>query len=127
MRHTRLGPSVGFFCFLASREAEKSSFEMAKKQNCAPFLFYMQDLETKRGRLDEVDLDMVPMSAELEEEDDDLAEYTFPKFAATYFQGSSTYTHIRKPLRHPLLYHEEKDDILVSCSFCATFLLCWLP
>ncbi|XP_019398450.1 PREDICTED: unconventional myosin-VIIb [Crocodylus porosus] len=75
-----------------------------------------EDLETKRSRLDEVDLDMVPMSAELEEEDDDLAEYTFPKFAATYFQGSSTYTHIRKPLRHPLLYHEEKDDILASLA-----------
>lgn len=59
---------------------------------------------------------MVPMSVELEEEADDLEEYTFPKFAATYFQGSSTHTHIRRQLRHPLLYHDDKDNVLVSCS-----------
>lgn len=76
-----------------------------------------QDLETEPNKLDEVDLDMVPMSVELEEEADGLEEYTFPKFAATYFQGSSTHTHIRRQLRHPLLYHDDKDNILVSCSF----------
>uniref|UniRef100_A0A8C0J2G7 Myosin VIIB n=1 Tax=Chelonoidis abingdonii TaxID=106734 RepID=A0A8C0J2G7_CHEAB len=75
-----------------------------------------EDLEAKAGKLDEVDLDMIPMSMELEEEVDDLAEYTFPKFAATYFQGSSTHTYIRRPLRHPLLYHDEKDDILASLA-----------
>uniref|UniRef100_A0A8B9MXU8 Myosin VIIB n=1 Tax=Accipiter nisus TaxID=211598 RepID=A0A8B9MXU8_9AVES len=69
-----------------------------------------EDLETKRNKLDEVDLDMVPMSVELEEEADGLEEYTFPKFAATYFQGSSTHTHIRRQLRHPLLYHDDKDN-----------------
>lgn len=58
---------------------------------------------------------MIPMTMELEEEEtDDLEEYTFPKFAATYFQGSSTHTHIQRQLRHPLLYHDEKDDILVA-------------
>lgn len=76
-----------------------------------------QDLETERNKLDEVDLDMVPMSVELEEEADGLEEYTFPKFAATYFQGSSTHTHIRRQLRHPLLYHDDRDNVLVSCSF----------
>uniref|UniRef100_A0A8C8ADR3 Myosin VIIB n=1 Tax=Otus sunia TaxID=257818 RepID=A0A8C8ADR3_9STRI len=69
-----------------------------------------EDLETKSNKLNEVDLDMVPMSVELEEEADGLEEYTFPKFAATYFQGSSTHTHIRRQLRHPLLYHEDKDN-----------------
>ncbi|XP_052660758.1 unconventional myosin-VIIb isoform X2 [Harpia harpyja] len=73
-----------------------------------------EDLETKHNKLDEVDLDMVPMSVELEEEADGLEEYTFPKFAATYFQGSSTHTHIRRQLRHPLLYHDDKDDVLAS-------------
>ena len=73
-------------------------------------------METKLNKLDEVDLDMVPMSVELEEEADGLEEYTFPKFAATYFQGSSTHTHIRRQLRHPLLYHDDKDNVLVSCS-----------
>lgn len=83
-----------------------------------------QDLEMKLNKLDEVDLDMVPMSVELEEEADGLEEYTFPKFAATYFQGSSTHTHIRRQLRHPLLYHDDKDNILVSYSL---FLLNLLP
>uniref|UniRef100_A0A8U7MGC2 Myosin VIIB n=1 Tax=Corvus moneduloides TaxID=1196302 RepID=A0A8U7MGC2_CORMO len=69
-----------------------------------------EDLETKLNKLEEVDLDMVPMSVELEEEADGLEEYTFPKFAATYFQGSSTHTHIRRQLRHPLLYHDDKDN-----------------
>ncbi|EMP42626.1 Myosin-VIIb [Chelonia mydas] len=75
-----------------------------------------EDLEAKAGKLDEVDLDMIPMSMELEEEVDDLGEYTFPKFAATYFQGTSTHMHIRRPLRHPLLYHDEKDDVLASLA-----------
>ncbi|NWQ78989.1 MYO7B protein, partial [Columbina picui] len=73
-----------------------------------------EDLETKPNKLEEVDLDMIPMSVELEEEADGLEEYTFPKFAATYFQGSSTHTHIRRHLRHPLLYHDDKDDVLAS-------------
>ncbi|KAM6414628.1 unconventional myosin-VIIb [Rhynochetos jubatus] len=73
-----------------------------------------EDLETKPNKLDEVDLDMVPMSVELEEEADGLEEYTFPKFAATYFQGSSTHTHIQRQLRHPLLYHDDKDNVLAS-------------
>uniref|UniRef100_A0A8C3SBV2 Myosin VIIB n=1 Tax=Chelydra serpentina TaxID=8475 RepID=A0A8C3SBV2_CHESE len=87
---------------------------IAGQEGQAPLGF--EDLEAKAGKLDEVDLDMIPMSMELEEEVDDLAEYTFPKFAATYFQGSSTHTHIRRPLRHPLLYHDEKDDILASLA-----------
>ncbi|KAF2985564.1 hypothetical protein EK904_009077 [Melospiza melodia maxima] len=75
-----------------------------------------EDLETKPNKLEEVDLDMVPMSVELEEEAHGLEEYTFPKFAATYFQGSSTHTHIRRQLRHPLLYHEDKDNVLASLA-----------
>uniref|UniRef100_A0A8C0ZHU8 Myosin VIIB n=1 Tax=Cyanistes caeruleus TaxID=156563 RepID=A0A8C0ZHU8_CYACU len=75
-----------------------------------------EDLETKPNKLEEVDLDMVPMSLELEEEAHGLEEYTFPKFAATYFQGSSTHTHIRRQLRHPLLYHDDKDNVLASLA-----------
>ncbi|KAH0623879.1 hypothetical protein JD844_007064 [Phrynosoma platyrhinos] len=80
------------------------------------------DLEakTQMQKLNEVDLDAIPMAMVLEEEEeeesDDQAEYTFAKFAATYFQGSTTHTYIRRPLRHPLLYHDEKDDILASLA-----------
>lgn len=72
-----------------------------------------QDLETKTQHLPEVDLDAVPMVEEPEEDTDGLAECSFAKFAATYFQKSASHTHIRKPLRHPLLYHEDDADCSV--------------
>nr|XP_014341154.1 PREDICTED: unconventional myosin-VIIb [Latimeria chalumnae] len=77
---------------------------------------YKADLEVKRQRLMETDLDEVPLAPEPKQEVDNLEEYTFPKFAVTYFQGSATYKYIRKPLRHPLLYHEDKRDILASLA-----------
>eukprot|EP00062_Callorhinchus_milii_P000421 gi/632934415/ref/XP_007882952.1/ PREDICTED: unconventional myosin-VIIb isoform X1 [Callorhinchus milii] len=72
-----------------------------------------EDLEEKREKLEESDLDDYPLS---QEEEDDLARYTFPSFAATYFQGSVTHTHSRKPLRHPLLFHDDEVDILASLA-----------
>ncbi|XP_045438435.1 LOW QUALITY PROTEIN: unconventional myosin-VIIb, partial [Pipistrellus kuhlii] len=71
-----------------------------------------EDLETEPRRLPEVDLDAVPEVEGPEDEADGLAEYSFPKFAATYFQRSASHTHLRRPLRHPLLYHEDDD----ACS-----------
>ncbi|XP_061055072.1 unconventional myosin-VIIb [Eubalaena glacialis] len=71
---------------------------------------HVEDLEERTQKLPEVDLDTVPMMGEPEEDADDLAEYTFPKFAVTYFQKSASHTHIRRPLRYPLLYHEEDAD-----------------
>ncbi|XP_051874537.1 unconventional myosin-VIIa-like [Pristis pectinata] len=59
------------------------------------------DLKVTHQKLEEFDLDDTSLSSDSGEEDD-LAQYTFPKYAATYFQGSSTPTHIRHPLRHPL-------------------------
>ncbi|XP_046319632.1 unconventional myosin-VIIb [Marmota monax] len=70
-----------------------------------------EDLEVKtQNKLPEIDLDTVPMLKEPEEDVDGLAEYTFPKFAVTYFQKSATHTHIQGPLRYPLLYHEDDTD-----------------
>ncbi|KAM4771803.1 unconventional myosin-VIIb [Rhinophrynus dorsalis] len=63
--------------------------------------------------MDEIDLDTLLLEPE---KDTDYLEFTFPKFAATYFQGSATDTHIRKPLRQPLLYHEEQSDIIASLA-----------
>ncbi|XP_029471551.1 unconventional myosin-VIIb isoform X2 [Rhinatrema bivittatum] len=75
-----------------------------------------EDLEVAPHPLNEVDLDMIPMTKQPDEEADDLAAYTFPKFAATYFQGAATHVYIRRPLRHPLLYHEAQSDILASLA-----------
>ncbi|XP_045633678.1 unconventional myosin-VIIb isoform X3 [Ursus americanus] len=69
-----------------------------------------EDLEAGTQKLPEVDLDTVPMVEESEDDMDGLDEYTFPKFAATYFQKSASHTHIRRPLRYPLLYHENDAD-----------------
>ena len=70
-------------------------------------------METKTQTLPEVDLDTVPMVEDPEEDLDSLAEYSFPKFAATYFQKSASHSHIRKPLQYPLLYHEDNADCSV--------------
>ncbi|XP_058157161.1 LOW QUALITY PROTEIN: unconventional myosin-VIIb [Dasypus novemcinctus] len=75
-----------------------------------------EDLESEAQRLPEVDLDTVPMAEEPEEDADGLADYTFPKFAATYFQKSASPRHIRQPLRHPLLYHEDDTDCSVALA-----------
>ncbi|XP_054113306.1 unconventional myosin-VIIb isoform X2 [Callithrix jacchus] len=75
-----------------------------------------EDLESKTEKLPEVDLDAIPMVEEPEEDVDGLAEYTFPKFAVTYFQKSASHTHIRRPLRYPLLYHEDDADCLAALA-----------
>lgn len=74
-----------------------------------------QDLEVKTQKLPEIDLDTVPMM-EMPEDLDGLAEYTFPKFAATYFQKSASHTHIQKLLRYPLLHHENNTDHMVPAA-----------
>ncbi|KAM5165557.1 unconventional myosin-VIIb [Mantella aurantiaca] len=62
----------------------------------------------------ETDLDALPLK--LGKEIDNLTDFTFPKFAATYFQGSATDSHVRKALHTPLLYHEDQGDVLVSLA-----------
>uniref|UniRef100_H3B7C0 Myosin VIIB n=1 Tax=Latimeria chalumnae TaxID=7897 RepID=H3B7C0_LATCH len=98
---------VSTFCYFGSL-INGSDFHSDTKRDL--------DLEVKRQRLMETDLDEVPLAPEPKQEVDNLEEYTFPKFAVTYFQGSATYKYIRKPLRHPLLYHEDKRDILASLA-----------
>ncbi|XP_072427812.1 unconventional myosin-VIIa-like [Chiloscyllium punctatum] len=74
-----------------------------------------EDLEVRHEKLEEFDLDDISVSSESDEEDD-LAQYTFPKYAATYFQGSATHTHIQRVLQHPLLYHEDEVDTAASLA-----------
>ncbi|XP_062411317.1 unconventional myosin-VIIb [Sardina pilchardus] len=75
-----------------------------------------KDLEGQRVALEEIDLDETPIAEDLPEEDydDDLDEYSFSKFAAMYFQGAATATHIRRRLNQPLLYHDEEGDVLAA-------------
>lgn len=44
------------------------------------------------------------------EAEEDLTEYRFPKFAATYFQGAATHSYIRRGLKQPLLALKNEQD-----------------
>jgi myosin-7 len=55
-------------------------------------------------------INAVPMTAE---DVEDLSEYKFHKFAATYFQGNSNHAYSRKPLKQPLLTLHAQGDQLV--------------
>ncbi|XP_077197371.1 unconventional myosin-VIIa isoform X2 [Paroedura picta] len=79
-----------------------------------------EDLERAPKELEEDDLDTaLPLP---EEEEEDLSEYKFAKFAATYFQGTTTHTYIRRPLKQPLLYHEDEGDQLAALAVWITIL-----
>ncbi|KAJ7319927.1 hypothetical protein JRQ81_019438 [Phrynocephalus forsythii] len=79
-----------------------------------------EDLERVSKEIQEDDLDMaLPLP---EEEEEDLSEYKFAKFAATYFQGTTTHTYIRRPLKQPLLYHEDEGDQLAALAVWITIL-----
>lgn len=72
-----------------------------------------QDLEHTHHELMEEDLDeALPLPED--DEEDDLSEYKFAKFAATYFQGTTTHNYVRRPLKQPLLFHEDEGDQLVG-------------
>ena len=42
--------------------------------------------------------------------DEDISDYKFAKFAATYFQGNVTHSYMRRPLKHPLLALKHEQD-----------------
>ena len=52
----------------------------------------------------------MPLPAEVE----DLSEYKFSKFAATYFQGQATPTYIKRQLKNPLLGLKTQQDRVVG-------------
>ncbi|XP_077623655.1 unconventional myosin-VIIa isoform X2 [Crocuta crocuta] len=79
-----------------------------------------EDLERGRREMVEEDLDAaLPLP---DEDEEDLSEYKFAKFAATYFQGTTTHTYTRRPLRQPLLYHDDEGDQLAALAVWITVL-----
>ena len=69
----------------------------------------LQDLPTDKTDQNEL---ISPMQIASEDEED-LTEFKFQKFAATYFQGNITHQYSRKPLKHPLLPLHTQGDQLV--------------
>lgn len=47
------------------------------------------------------------------DQDEDLSEYKFQKYAATYFQGNVNHQYSRKQLKQPLLQLQTQGDQLV--------------
>uniref|UniRef100_A0A0A9Z3B2 Myosin-VIIa n=2 Tax=Lygus hesperus TaxID=30085 RepID=A0A0A9Z3B2_LYGHE len=56
------------------------------------------------------------------EDEEDLSEFKFQKFAATYFQGNVTHQYSRKPLKHPLLPLHTQGDQLAAQALWITIL-----
>ncbi|KAG8522814.1 Unconventional myosin-VIIa, partial [Galemys pyrenaicus] len=79
-----------------------------------------EDLECGQREMVEEDLDVaLPLP---DEDEDDLSEYKFAKFGATYFQGTTTHTYTRRPLKQPLLYHDDEGDQLAALAVWITIL-----
>ena len=53
----------------------------------------------------------------LPDDDEDISQYKFNKFAATYFQANATPHYIRRVLKSPLLPLKNEGDQLVSFGF----------
>ncbi|XP_061733639.1 unconventional myosin-VIIa-like isoform X5 [Nerophis ophidion] len=94
-----------------------SSFPGQEGQAPAGF----EDLERTHREMEEEDLDeALPLPEDDDEED--LSEYKFAKFAATYFQGTTTHTYVRRPLKQPLLFHDDEGDQLAALAVWITVL-----
>ncbi|XP_048023383.1 unconventional myosin-VIIa [Megalobrama amblycephala] len=78
-----------------------------------------EDLENVPRQFEEVINEPLPLP---DDEEEDLSEYKFAKFAATYFQGNATHVYIRRPLKQPLLFHEDEGDQLAALAVWITVL-----
>uniref|UniRef100_A0A8C7NP98 Myosin VIIA n=1 Tax=Oncorhynchus mykiss TaxID=8022 RepID=A0A8C7NP98_ONCMY len=79
-----------------------------------------EDLEVALRAEEEEDLDeALPLP---DDEEEDLSEYKFSKFATMYFQGTTTHKYVRRPLKQPLLFHEDEGDQLAALAVWITVL-----
>ncbi|XP_028840305.1 unconventional myosin-VIIa-like isoform X2 [Denticeps clupeoides] len=78
-----------------------------------------EDLENAQRESEEDNLEALPLP---EDDEEDMSEYTFAKFVATYFQGTATHAHLRRPLKQPLLFHEDEGDQLAAMAVWITVL-----
>ncbi|PIO58432.1 hypothetical protein TELCIR_20133, partial [Teladorsagia circumcincta] len=64
----------------------------------------------------------IPAVEETVQVEEDLGKYQFSKFAATYFQSQITSSHSKKPLKSPLLTHEDSASQLAAMAVWITIL-----
>ena len=66
------------------------------------------------------DLDQIAIPVPIDEED--ISEYKFSKFAATYFQSNMNHTYIRRPIRTSLLPLKSESDHMAALAVWVTIL-----
>lgn len=66
--------------------------------------------------------EMVTPMQTTSEDEEDLSEFKFQKFAATYFQGNAGHQYSRKPLKNPLLPLHTQGDQLAAQALWITIL-----
>ncbi|KAL7849295.1 hypothetical protein SRHO_G00209180 [Serrasalmus rhombeus] len=75
------------------------------------------DLKEVKQSEDVVKIMLTPPEDDVPEmEDEEEDEFSFSRFAAQYFHGSATHTHIEQRLRQPLLPHEDEGDALACLT-----------
>ncbi|XP_074658425.1 myosin-VIIa-like [Tubulanus polymorphus] len=91
------------------------------EEGAAPTAF--KDLEeSRRKAIQENGFSMTDMQLPMPEEDEDISEYKFAKFAATYFTGNASHTYIRRVLKQPLLQLKNEGDQLAAMAVWVTIL-----
>ena len=67
---------------------------------------------------------ILDLSLPVLEPEENLSDYKFAKFAATYFQGASTHAYIRWPIKQPILALKNEQAKLVQSHSYPSSLLC---
>ena len=62
--------------------------------------------------------DIIPGIPSMPEDFEDLSEYKFQKFAATYFQGTVNHQYSKKPLKQSLLPLQTQGKFLNNRFYC---------
>lgn len=80
-------------------------------------------MEEKRRRImSEVGIDTEEIQIPIPDDGEDISEYKFSKFAATFFQGNATHTYIRRPIRTSLLQLKSESDHMAALAVWITIL-----
>jgi myosin-7 len=87
-------------------------------EGAAPAAF--KDLEERRHR--DIAGEQVTGHIPMPEDEEDVSQYKFAKFAATYFQGNANSTYIRRALKQPLLALKNEGDQLAALAVWITIL-----
>nr|CAB3264162.1 unconventional myosin-VIIa-like [Phallusia mammillata] len=96
--------------------------EMRRKQSQA--IDHSEMVDSIFGYLDQADegSEIFDSSIPQMAEEEDLTEFKFTKFAATYFQAGISATHIKRKLKAPLLQHDQDGDRLAALAVWITIL-----